>query len=431
MTLDLIVRRATLPDGRSGIDLAVRDGRFVEIAPAIAATAPREIDAAGRLVTPPFVDAHFHLDATLTLGLGGKVNESGTLAEGIRLWGELQPYITAEALRARALAYCDLAVSQGLLAIRSHVDVSDDALIGAEVLVEVKNQVAPYLDLQLVAFPQMGYFSKPSLAGNLRRALDLGVDAVGGIPHLEPTAELGRESIRALCALAAERGLLVDMHCDENDDPASRQVETLAYETQRLGLSGRVTGSHLCSLHSMDNFYAARLIGQMAAAGLAAVANPLANMVLQGRFDTYPKRRGMTRVPELMAAGCAVALGHDSVLDPWYPLGRADMLEVAHMAVHAGHMTSQAGMRACFAAVTETPARILGLQGYGIAVGRAADCVILQARDAVEAIRLKPVRLAVIRRGRIVAEAAPAVSRLSLPGRPDSIELATTPTIGF
>ncbi len=430
MTLDLILRNAVLPDGRAGIDLAVRDGRFVEIAPAIAAAASREIDAAGRLVTPPFVDAHFHLDATLTLGLAGKVNETGTLAEGIRLWDELRPHISAEALRARALAYCDLAVSQGLLAIRSHVDVSDDALMGAEVLVEVKKQVAPYLDLQLVAFPQMGYFAKPTLAGNLRRALDLGVEAVGGIPHLEPTAELGRESIRALCAIAAEQGLLVDMHCDETDDPASRQVETLAYETRRLGLSGRVTGSHLCSLHSMDNFYAARLIGHMAAAGLAAVANPLANMVLQGRFDSYPKRRGMTRVPELMAAGCAVALGHDSVLDPWYPLGRADMLEVAHMAVHAGHMTSQAGMRACFAAVTETPARILGLEGYGIEVGRYADCVILQARDPVEAIRLKPVRLAVVRRGRVIAEAAPAVSRLSLPGRPETLDPAAIAAIG-
>lgn len=430
MSLDLILRNATLPDGRAGVDLAVRDGRFVEIAPAIAATAAREIDAAGRLVTPPFVDAHFHLDATLSLGLGGKVNESGTLAEGIRLWDELRPHVTAEALRERALAYCDLAVSQGLLAIRSHVDVSDDALMGAEVLVEVKKQVAPYLDLQLVAFPQMGYFSKPSLAGNLRRALDLGVEVVGGIPHFEATAELGRDSIRALFAIAAERGLRVDMHCDENDDPFSRQVETLAYETRRLGLGGRVTGSHLCSLHSMDNFYAARLIGLMAAAGLAVVANPLANMVLQGRFDTYPKRRGMTRVPELMAAGCTVALGHDSVLDPWYPLGRADMLEVAHMAVHAGHMTSQAGMRACFAAVTETPARILGLEGYGIAVGCHADCVLLQARDPVEAIRLKPVRLAVIRRGRVVAEAAPAVSHLSLPDRPESIDPSAAGSIG-
>jgi cytosine deaminase len=422
MALDLIVRRANLPDGRTGIDIAVRDGRIAEIGPSISGTAATEIEAQGRLVTPPFVDAHFHLDTTLTLGVAGKFNETGTLAEGIRVWGELRPHLTAELLKANALAYCDLAVSQGLLAIRSHVDITDDSLIGVEVLTEVKRLVAPYLDVQLVAFPQLGYFSKPSMVENFRRALDLGVEAVGGIPHFEPTAEHGRESIRVLCALAAERGLLVDMHCDEVDDPMSRHIETLTYETKRLGLQGRVTGSHLCSMHSMDNFYAARLIGSMAAAGMCAVANPLANMVLQGRFDTYPKRRGMMRVPELMAAGCAVALGHDSVLDPWYPLGRADMLDVAHMAVHAGHMTSRSAMRACFAAVTEVPARILGLDGYGLQPGCHADLVVLQASDPVEAIRLKPPRLAVIRRGRVVAETPPRVSRLALAGRPAALD---------
>ena len=427
MTLDLIVRNANLPDGRSGIDIAVAGGKIAEVAPKIAGTAAREIDAGGLLVNPPFVDAHFHLDTTLTLGIEGKVNRSGTLAEGIRIWGELTPYLTRDALKQRALAYCDLAVTQGLLAIRSHVDVSDDTLMGVEVLVEVKRMVAPYLDLQLIAFPQIGYFGKASVADNVRRALDLGVEVVGGIPHFEPTAELGRESIRSLCTLAAERGLRVDMHCDENDDPGSRQIETLTWETRRLGLQGRVTGSHLCSMHSMDNFYAARLIDQMAAARMCAVANPLANMVLQGRFDTYPKRRGMMRVPELMAAGCLVALGHDSVLDPWYPLGRADMLDVAHMGVHVGHMTSQEGMRACFAAVTEMPAKIMALEGYGIDKGCHADFVLLQASDPVEAIRLKPPRLAVVRRGKVVAETPARVSRLALEGRPPEIDPSRRP----
>jgi len=422
MTLDLILRRANLPDGRTGIDIAINDGRIAEIGPSLQGQAATEIDATGRLVTPPFVDAHFHLDTTLTLGIAGKVNESGTLVEGIRLWGELQPHLDADLLKRNALAYCDLAVSQGLLAIRSHVDITEDSLLGAEVLAEVKRSVAPYLDLQLVAFPQMGYFSKPSMPENFRRALALGVEVVGGIPHFEPTAEHGRDSIRILCGLAAERALRVDMHCDEVDDPLSRHIAALTYETKRLGLEGRVTGSHLCSMHSMDNFYAAHLIGQMAEARMCAVANPLANMVLQGRFDTYPKRRGMTRVPELMAAGCAVALGHDSVLDPWYPLGRADMLDVAHMAVHAGHMTSRAGMRACFAAITDVPAQILGLDGYGLAPGCFADLVMLQASDAVEAIRLKPPRLAVIRRGRVIAETAPQVTRLVVPGRPAELD---------
>jgi cytosine deaminase len=296
--------------------------------------------------------------------------------------------------------------------------------MGVEVLTEIKKKVAPYLDLQLVAFPQIGHFGKKSMADNLKRALDMGVEAIGGIPHFEPTAELGRESIRVLCKEAAERGLLVDMHCDEVDDPNSRHIETLTYETARLGLQGRVTGSHLCSMHSMDNFYAAWLISKMAAAEMRCVANPLANMVLQGRFDTYPKRRGMMRVPELMAAGCLVAMGHDSVLDPWYPLGRADMLDCAHMGAHAGHMTGQAGMKQCFAAVTEIPAQIMGLKGYGLTPGCNADFVVLQAADPVEAIRLKPPRLHVVRRGKVVAETPARITKLALDGRPSSVDMS-------
>jgi len=419
---DLLVHNATLPDRRTGIDIAVGDGRILQVAPKIAGSAKREIDAGGLLVTPPFVDAHFHLDSALTLGLAGKANLSGTLAEGIRLWGETQPFLTAEGLRRRALAYCDLAVSQGLLAIRSHVDVTDDALLGVEVLTEVKATVAPWLDLQLVAFPQMGYFSKPSLPGNIARALDMGVAVVGGIPHLEPTDALGHAATTALCELAAERGVLVDMHCDETDDPLSRQIETLTYETQRLGLRGRVAGSHLCSMHSMDNFYATRLIERMASAGVAAIANPIANMTLQGRIDTYPKRRGMLRAPELRAAGALVAFGHDSVLDPWYPMGRADMLDVANMGAHVAHMTGDDGLRACFAAVTEIPARIMGLDGYGIAPGCYADFVLLQAADPADAIRLRPARLAVVRRGAVIAETPAQSTRLSLPGRPDMLD---------
>jgi cytosine deaminase len=418
MQPDLIVRRANLPDGRTGIDIAVKDGRIVEIGHAIAAEPGREIDAGGRLVTPPFVDAHFHLDATLALGFGGYRNESGTLAEGIRIWDAIRSEIPAEDFHRRALAYCDLAVSQGLLAIRSHVDVTDPKLTGVEVLLDVKKTVAPYLDLQLVAFPQMGYFGSPQTPDNIRRALDMGVDVVGGIPHLEPTYELGNRSVTALMELAAERGLMVDIHCDENDDPISRHVEQMAFETRRLGLAGRVAGSHLTSMHSMDNFYAGRLIAMMAKAGMHVIANPLANMFLQGRFDTYPKRRGLTRIPELAAAGCTVATGHDSVLDPWYPLGRGDMLDVANMTVHAAHLSSTVGMLDCFRMVTEAPAHIMGLEGYGIAVGHHADMVVLQASDAIEAIRLRPARLAVIRRGKVIASAPPAESRLALPGRP-------------
>ncbi len=230
------------------------------------------------------------MDATLSYGLP-RVNASGTLLEGIALWGELKPMLTQEAIVERALTYCDWAVAKGLLAIRSHVDVCDPRLLAVEALLQVKRRVAPYLDLQLVAFPQDGVLRAPGGMANLKRALDLGVDVVGGIPHFERTMAEGASSVRQLCELAAERGLRVDMHCDETDDPMSRHVESLAFETQRLGLQGRVTGSHLTSMHSMDNDYVSKLIPLMADAQLGVVANPLINITLQGRRDTHPKRR--------------------------------------------------------------------------------------------------------------------------------------------
>ena len=414
--LDLILRHCTLPDGRRDHDIGVRDGRIVAVEPALAATAAEEVDAAGQLVTPPFVDAHFHMDSTLSYGLP-RVNQSGTLLEGIALWGELKPTLTQDAIVERALAYCDWAVGKGLLAIRSHVDVCDPRLLAVEALLQVRERVKPYLDLQLVAFPQDGVLRSPGALALLKRALDLGVDVVGGIPHFERTMGEGAESVRLLCELAAERGLRVDMHCDETDDPLSRHIETLSFHTQRLGLQGRVAGSHLTSMHSMDNYYVSKLLPLIAEAGVAAIANPLINITLQGRHDTYPKRRGMTRVPELLAAGVPVAFGHDCVMDPWYSLGSGDMLEVAHMGLHVAQMTSQAAMRQCFDAVTTTPARILGLEGYGLDVGCRADLVLLQARDVVEALRLRAHRLLVLRAGRVVARSEPVVTRLSLPGR--------------
>jgi cytosine deaminase len=431
---DLIVRRATLPDGRTGIDVAVRGERIAAVAPhaeLAAAHAVREIDAGGLLLAPPFVDAHFHMDATLSLGLP-RLNESGTLLEGIALWSELKPQLVQEAIVERALRYCDQAVARGLLAVRSHVDTSDPRLLAVEALLEVRRRVAPYLDLQLVAFPQDGVLRydprrddpscSASALGLLERALDMGVEVVGGIPHFERTMDEGRESVRLLCEIAARRGLRVDMHCDESDDPLSRHVETLAFHARRLGLQGRVTGSHLTSMHSMDNYYVSKLLPLIAEAGLSVIANPLINITLQGRHDTYPKRRGMTRVPELMAAGVPVAFGHDCAMDPWYPMGSGDMLEVASMGLHVAQMTGQAAMRACFEAVTTVPAAILGLEGYGIAPGCRADMVLLQARDPVEAIRLRPARLAVLRAGRVVAEQPPATARLHLEGRPASVD---------
>ena len=422
MPADLLIRNATLPDGRTGIDLLAQGGRIVALAPALpAVAAAQEVDAAGALLSPPFVDAHFHLDATLSHGLP-RVNASGTLLEGIALWGELKPTLTEEAITERALQYCDWAVARGLLAIRSHVDVCDERLLAVRALLEVKRHVAPYLDLQLVAFPQDGALRDPRAWTNLVRALDLGVDVVGGIPHFERSQEQGSESVRRLCELAAERGLPVDMHCDESDDPMSRHIETLAFHTQRLGLQGRVTGSHLTSMHSMDNYYVSKLLPLIAQAGVHAVANPLINITVQGRHDSYPKRRGLTRVPELMAAGVNVGFGHDCVMDPWYALGSADMLEVAAMGLHVAQMTSVTGQRQCYDAVTVNSARILGLQGYGLEPGCRADFVLLQAGSPEEALRLRAQRLLVVRGGTIVSRMAPATAELSLPGRPTRVD---------
>jgi len=420
---DILVKNACGTDGEK-IDVAVRDGLIVDIANTIEGDSKDVIDAGGNLISTPFVDAHFHMDATLSFGKP-RVNRSGTLLEGIRLWGELKPDLTVEAMVERAMAYCDWAVANGILAIRSHVDICDDRLLGVEALMEVKNKVKDVIDLQLVAFPQDGYYRYENSVSNMTRALDMGVDVIGGIPHFERTMEDGRASVTALMEIAADRGLRVDMHCDETDDPMSRHIETLARETQRLGLQGRVAGSHLTSMHSMDNYYVSKLLPLIKESGVAAIANPLINILIQGRHDTYPKRRGLTRVREMMDMDIPVAFGQDCVMDPWYPLGTGDMLDVANMAVHIGQLSGQDEIADCFDAVTSVPAKVLGLDDFGIGKGKRASFVILQARSRFEAIRLRSPRLHVVAGGKIVAEGNAKESRLMMPGRPESCQFTT------
>jgi cytosine deaminase len=399
--MDLIVRQAR----RAGadpepVDIAIDGGLVALVAPHVDAVAAVEIDAAGRLVTPPFVDSHFHLDATLTAGTPRR-NASGTLLEGIALWSELQPLLRHEAVKERAREYLRWCVAQGILFLRSHVDTSQESLVGVRALVELRDVI----DLQLVAFPQHGLLRFPDGVRLLDEALDLGLDVVGGIPHHERSREAGVESVRLLMDRAQRRGLPVDMHCDETDDPLSRFVEVLAEETVARDMQGRVTGSHLTSLHSVDGAYFAKLLGLLAEARLYVIANPLLNMITQARADTYPKRRGLTRVKELLAAGINVSFGHDCTLDPWYPLGAADMLEVAAMGVHACHMSGEHELEQMFEAVTVNGARTLGLTGYGLDVGCAGDLVVLDAASVADALRLRPARLAVVRRGVVVARA--------------------------
>lgn len=416
---DLIVKGGTLPDGQTQ-DIGIKGGKITAIDTLTDATAGQVIDATGDLVSPPFVDPHFHMDATLSYGLP-RINASGTLLEGIGLWGELKQVMTQDDVIARALQYCDWAASMGLLAIRSHVDTCDDRLLGVEALLQVREQVKDYIDLQLVAFPQDGFYRDPTARANTIRALDMGVDVVGGIPHFERTMSDGAASVRELCEIAAERGLQVDMHCDESDDPMSRHIETLAYETQRLNLQGRVAGSHLTSMHSMDNYYVSKLLPLIAEAEINAIPNPLINIVLQGRHDTYPKRRGLTRVKEMLAMGINVGWGQDCVLDPWYSLGTADMLDVAFMGLHVAQMTSPQDMRTCFDMVTVNNAGTLGLKDYGLRVGAKASLVVLDAGDPVEALRLRASRLCVVANGRVISQTPRGDATLNLAGRPASV----------
>ena len=417
---DLIIRNCNLGKNEK-TNILIKNGIIEDINDNIPQIGCSELDAENYFVTSPFIDSHFHMDATLSYGLP-RVNKSGTLLEGIQLWGELKPSLTKEAIKNRARKLCKWAIARGTLTIRSHVDVSGENLLAVDALLEIKDEMKDYIDLQLVAFPQDGLLRSNCL-NNLIKSLDMGVDVIGGIPHFERTMDDGSESIKILCELAEKRGLLVDMHCDESDDPNSRHIETLTYHTNRLKMNGRVAGSHLTSMHSMDNYYFSKLIGLMIEAEINVIPNPLINITIQGKHDNYPKRRGMTRVPEQIKAGLNVAFGHDCVMDPWYPLGSHDMLEVAHMALHIAHMTGINEMISCFDAVTTSAAKVLHLDKYGLKKGSYGDIVILQCKDKIEALRLKPNRLYVIKKGNIISSTNPTEYKLNVDGNSEYTDL--------
>jgi len=416
MALDLLITNGTFANGESN-DVGIKGDRIVEVASQINAPAEIVYDANDCLVSPPFVDPHFHMDATLSLG-NPRRNVSGTLLEGISLWGELRQKLTPEAVKERALKYCDWAVAQGILAIRTHVDIGDERLLALQVLNDVKHCVKPYLTLQLVAFPQNGLLRTNNGIKQIERAINLGADVVGGIPHFERTYEDGNRSVTHLCQLASQYGLPIDLHCDETDDPNSRHIEQLAKDTILFGLQGRATGSHLTSMHSMDNYYVSKLLPLMCEADVSVIANPLINITIQGRHDTYPKRRGLTQVPEMLNHGIRVGWGQDCVLDPWYSFGSADMLDVAHMGLHVAHMTSEEDINKCFKMITHSNAQIIGLENYGLKKGSTASLVVLDAANPHEAIRLRANRLLVVSSGKIVAQRDKSEVQLKLPERP-------------
>ncbi len=413
MTCDLLIRHAQLHRLSSLVDIAIQGGIFTRIASDLSAEeATRVIDAAGRLVTPPFINAHVHLDAVLTVGQP-RHNASGTLLEGIQIWSERKPSLTHEDVKRRALQEIQWEVAQGTLHIRSHVDICDPNLTALRALLELREEVRDICDLQLVAFPQDGILAFPNGQALMRKAVELGCDIVGGIPHYEWTREMGVEDVHYAFALAKEFNRDIDCHCDETDDPHSRFTEVMAANTIEQGWSGRVTASHCTAMHSYDNAYAFKLIRLLSQVQVNIVANPFDNIVLQGRFDTYPRRRGITRVKELLLGGVNVALGHDSIMDPWFPLGRGDMLAAAQLALFLCHMSGHNEIDTVFDLITTNAAKVLRIQDhYGIEEGKPANFLILDAPSAFEALRLLPARLHVFKDGREIASTTPARSVL-------------------
>jgi cytosine deaminase len=381
-------------------------------------------DLEGRLVTPPLVEPHIHLDAVLTVGQP-RPNVSGSLFEGIAIWAERVQDLTVEDVKHRVRQVLRWQLACGVQHVRSHVDVCDPSLRALRALVELRDEVRDMIDLQLVAFPQQGILAFDGGADLMRKAVEIGADVVGAIPHYELTREDGVESVKFAMALAEEHGLRVDIHCDETDDEHSRFVETMAAETIRRGMSGRVTASHTTAMHSYNAAYASRLIANIARAGLHMVTNPLDNAVLQGRFDTGPIRRGHTRVKQLQQAGVNVAIGHDSVMDPWYPLGYGDPLQAAFVLAHLGHMSGDTELRTLIDMITVAPAAALGVADYGLRVGGPADLVVFDAKSEAEALRRQTPRLLVLRAGKVVAATAPARSVINWNGNEE--ELSFTP----
>ncbi|GIF21680.1 cytosine deaminase [Actinoplanes tereljensis] len=397
-------------------DIGISGGRIVPAGPAAETR-----DLGGRLVTPPLVEPHIHLDAVLTEGQP-RPNVSGSLFEGIAIWAERVQDLTVEDVKERVRKVLRWQLACGVQHVRSHVDVCDPSLKALRALVEVREEARGLVDLQLVAFPQQGILSFDGGRELMREAVAVGADVIGAIPHYELTREDGVESVKFAMALAEEKGLRVDIHCDETDDEHSRFLETMVAETIRRGMSGRVTASHTTAMHSYNAAYAYRLINNIARAGLHMVTNPLDNAVLQGRFDTGPIRRGHTRVKELLAAGVNVAIGHDSVMDPWYPLGFGDPLQAAFVLAHLGHMSGADELRTLIDMITVAPAAALGVHNYGLDLGSEADLVVFDATSEAEALRLQRPRYLVMRAGRVVAETEPASTTVTWDGVTQSID---------
>lgn len=403
---------------REGLwNIAIKEGKFSTISRHTDAESDEKIiDAEGCLALPPFVEPHIHLDSALTAGQP-RWNLSGTLFEGIECWSERKQMLTEKDVVSRALKAIQWQVGNGIQYIRTHVDVTDPRLTALKAMVKVKETVRAIADLQIVAFPQEGVLSYPNGLKLIEKALDTGADVIGAIPHFEFTREYGVESIESILRLAADRGCLVDVHCDEIDDEQSRFVEVLAAHALKLNIGSRVTASHTTAMHSYNNAYASKLFRLLKMSDIHFVANPLINIHLQGRFDTYPKRRGMTRVKEMVEAGINVCFGHDDIMDPWYPLGAGNMLQVLFMGLHVSQMMGSEQIADSIDLITENSARALNIKGYGIKEGNPANLIILDAESAFDAIRLQSGVRYAIRGGNLISKSDPRVTSIYVEGK--------------
>jgi len=409
------IKNVRMPDCEGLWQIDIEQGKIRQITaqPQNEEQGDEVLDAQGGLALPPFIEPHIHLDTTQTAG-EPSWNISGTLFEGIERWAERKALLTHEDVKQRAWITLKWQIANGIQHVRTHVDVSDPTLTALKAMLEVRQEVAPWIDLQIVAFPQEGIMSYPNGEALLEEALKLGADVVGAIPHFEFTREYGVESLHKTFALAKKYHRLIDVHCDEIDDEQSRFVETVAALAHREGMGARVTASHTTAMHSYNGAYTSRLFRLLKLSGINFVANPLVNIHLQGRFDTYPKRRGITRVKEMLEAGINVCFGHDDVFDPWYPMGTGNMLQVLQMGLHVCQLMGYEQINDGLKLITTYSARTLNLQDYGIKSGHAANLIILPADSGFDAIRRQvPVRYSV-RHGRIIAETQPAESVIHL-----------------
>lgn len=399
---------------RDGLwQIAIADGKIARLSaqPQHASPADESLDGEGGLACAPFIEPHIHLDTTQTAGEPAW-NQSGTLFEGIERWAERKAMLSHEDVKRRAMQTLKWQIANGIQFVRTHVDVSDPSLTALKAMLELKAEMAPWITIQIVAFPQEGILSYPNGEALLEEALRLGADVVGAIPHYEFTREYGVESLHKTFALANRYDRLIDVHCDEIDDEQSRFVETVAALAHRDGNGARVTASHTTAMHSYNGAYTSRLFRLLKLSGINFVANPLVNIHLQGRFDTYPKRRGITRVKEMLEAEINVCFGHDDVFDPWYPLGTASMLQVLHMGLHVCQLMGYEQIDAGLDLITHNSAKTLQLSGYGIQTGNDASLIILPAESGFDAVRRQvPVRYS-LRRGIVVAQTKPAESEI-------------------